>query len=224
MKHYVGINMMTDLKLLFTFVCAQAALSCLFVVGAPTPQHYGKYNAIPYEVLNKTDDFEIRRYPSFRYAEAREPNVGMSTANGRNFRKLFSYISGNNDAKEKIPMTVPVLCTLQKDPSGGYSENFNMMFWLPQKYQCLSCPPKPSSDQVQITMWGERIAYVRSYGWWAFEKLIKYNENKLRESLDAMGVKGGVDYDPSTVYSASYNSPWQIFGRHNEVMFMQMQH
>merc|ERR1712168_679937 len=32
------------------------------------------------------------------------------------------------------------------------------------------------------------------------------------------------DYDPSVVHSASYNSPWEIFGRRNEVMFMQMQH
>merc|ERR1712212_675740 len=84
-----GICMMKDLKLMFTFVCAQAILSSFLVFGTPTPQRYGKYNTIPYEVLNKTDDFEIRRYPSFRYAEAREPNVGMSTANSRNFRKLF---------------------------------------------------------------------------------------------------------------------------------------
>ena len=216
---------MVDLKLLFAVVCVQVALTSLLVEGAPASRQHGKQPAIPYEVLNKTADFEVRRYPSFRYAEASEPKgVGMMAASSRNFWKLFNYISGNNDAKEKIPMTVPVLCTLHKDPSGGYSKDFNMMFWLPKKYQCLDCPPKPSSDQVRITMWGERIAYVRTYGWWAFESLIQHNENKLRESLEAVGVKGGVDYDPSVVHSASYNSPMEIFGRRNEVMFMQMQH
>jgi len=209
------------LQLIFAVVCIQVAL---LIDAAPTTRHFGKYNAIPYEVLNKTDDFEIRRYPSFRYVESSESGSGMSTATSRNFRRLFSYITGNNEQKVKIPMTVPVFCPLEKDPSGGYTQNYKMMFWLPQKYQCLNCPPKPSSDDVRITMWGERIAYVRIYGWWAFESLIKYNENKLRESLNVAGVRGGVDYDPSIVYSASYNSPWEIFGRHNEVMFMQMQH
>jgi len=209
-------------KLIFTIVCV--ALASLLTDAAPASRKFGKLDAIPYEVLNKTDEFEIRRYPSFRYAEASESGVGMKTATSRNFRKLFSYITGNNEEKQKIPMTVPVLCPLEKDSSGGYAQNYNMMFWLPQKYQSPNHTPKPSSDQVRITMWGERIAYVRSYGWWATESLIKKNENKLRESLDAAGVKAGVDYDPSMVYSASYNSPWEIFGRHNEVMFMQMQH
>merc|ERR1712142_170577 len=92
------------------------------------------------------------------YAEARELNAaGMSTANSKNFRKLFRYISGNNELKEKIPMTVPVFCTMQKDSSGGYSDNYDMKFWLPQKYQ--SNPPKPTSDEVEITVEEERIAY-----------------------------------------------------------------
>ena len=45
--------------------------------------------------------------------------VGMMTAGSRNFRKLFSYISGNNEPKQKIPMTVPVLQPLRKSPNGG---------------------------------------------------------------------------------------------------------
>ena len=215
------------LKLLFAVVCFQASLTFIQVDGAAVSRFYGTYDAIPYEVINKTKDFEVRRYPSFRYAEARETGVGMSTAGSRNFRKLFSYISGNNEEKQKIPMTVPVILPLQKAPSGAYAEDFSMMFWLPKKYQ--SSPPEPSKaeklkDQVLITTWGERIAYVRTYGWWAFESLVRYNENKLRQSLEENGIRGGVDYDPSMVYSASYNSPWQIFGRQNDVMFMQMQH
>lgn len=215
------------LKMLFAFALVQVSLT--FLEGAAV-RSYGKYIELPYEVLNKTDGFEVRRYPSFRYAEARETGVGMMTAGSRNFRKLFSYISGNNEPKQKIPMTVPVLQPLRKSPNGGYEEDFSLMFWFPQKYQCLGCPPKPAKaektkDQVRITMWGERIAYVRTYGWWSTETLIKYNENKLRESLEKAGIRGGIDYDPSMVYSASYNSPWEIFNRRNDVMFMQqMQH
>merc|ERR1711973_622717 len=121
-------------KLIFTIVCV--ALAAILTDAAPASRKFGKLNAIPYEVLNKTEEFEIRRYPSFRYAEASESGVGMMTASSRNFMKLFRYISGDNEEKQKIPMTVPVLCPLEKDPSGGYTQNYNMMFWLPQKYQC----------------------------------------------------------------------------------------
>lgn len=205
---------------------AVASLAFIMADAAPVSRYYGEYEAVPYEVLNKTKDYEIRRYPTFRYAEASETGVGMMTANGRNFRKLFGYISGRNEAQQKIPMTVPVLQPLHKDENGGYVEDYSMMFWLPSKFQ--ESPPKPtkaekSTDQVEIIEWGDEVVYVRTYSWWAFETLIRYNENKLRQSLEENGLKAGIDYDPTTVYSASYNSPWQIFGRQNDVMFAKIQ-
>ena len=73
--------MMMNPTLIFTIICASIALTSLFVEAAPAARKFGKLDAIPYEVLNKTDDFEIRRYPSFQYAEASESGVGMTTAN-----------------------------------------------------------------------------------------------------------------------------------------------
>ena len=57
------------MKMLFAFALVQISLT--FLEGAAV-RSYGKYIELPYEVLNKTDEFEVRRYPSFRYAEARE--------------------------------------------------------------------------------------------------------------------------------------------------------
>ena len=70
------------LKVMFAVACLQASLA--FIVDA-TPVS-NDYEAVPYEVLNKTKDFEIRRYPKFRYAMAVEPGVGFMTAGERNFR------------------------------------------------------------------------------------------------------------------------------------------
>jgi len=186
-------------SLVLTTACIHVLLalfaSCVFANNL-----CGKYECPEYTVIKRTDEFEVRRYPSYRYAIAREKDVSMYKAGNRNFMKLFGYIEGKNVNKTHIPMTVPVICPLTKDSTGNYVEDFSMMFWLPEKYQCLNCPPKPEKadklkDQVMITMWGERIAYVRSYGWWAFEWLIKHNEGKLRASLDAAKIVAGVDYD-----------------------------
>ena len=66
-SHFRSIKM--GMKMLLAFALVQVSLT--FLEGAAV-RSYGKYIELPYEVLNKTDEFEVRRYPSFRYAEARE--------------------------------------------------------------------------------------------------------------------------------------------------------
>ena len=61
------------------------------------------YETQKYTLVDKSDDFEIRFYPKSIKARV------ISTSNSNNnFRKLFSYISGNNKTNEKIAMTTPV--------------------------------------------------------------------------------------------------------------------
>ena len=73
-----------SLKVVFAVACLQASLA-LIIDAAPVSSS-NKQEAVPYEVLNKTKDFEIRRYPVFRYAMARETDVGFMTGSSRNFR------------------------------------------------------------------------------------------------------------------------------------------
>ena len=62
------------------------------------------YETQKYNLIDKSDDFEIRYYPKSIKARV------VSTSNSNNnFRKLFSYISGNNKTNEKIAMTTPSL-------------------------------------------------------------------------------------------------------------------
>jgi hypothetical protein len=150
----------------------------------------------------------------------------MFWAGRKNFKKLFRYIQGNNKDGVRIPMTVPVICPIKKNDFGDYKKDFSMMFWLPEKYQCDGCAPVPNQasrdqDQVEIISWEEKIAYVRSFGFYTTESLIRYHETKLRESLEEAGIKADLDYDHTMVYTASYNAPFEVFGRRNDVMFMQ---
>ena len=76
------------------------------------------YEEANYEVVKKNEVYEIRKYSDRLAIETDTSNEGNS------FRKLFNYISGNNDKNEEIKMTTPVTqvekkgsCLLYTSPS-----------------------------------------------------------------------------------------------------------
>merc|ERR1711962_1066088 len=230
----IKLHIVTDIKVkrnchygvLFAALSLLVALSC---VATDSPCKFGKYNCPGYELLKKTDTFEIRKYRSYKYAQVGgEEETKMFWADNKNFMKLFFYINGHNEKGVKIPMTVPVMCPIMKYEDGSYIQDFKMMFWLPEESQCDGCAPKPlkasnPKDQIELVKWDERIAYVRRYSWYATQDKVRFHEAKLKKDLDAAGIKEELDYDPMMVYSASYNHPFDVFNRRNEVMFMQKQ-
>ena len=60
------------------------------------------YEEANYEVVKQNKVYEIRKYSDRLAIETTTSNQGSS------FRKLFNYISGKNENKEKISMTTPV--------------------------------------------------------------------------------------------------------------------
>ena len=60
-----------------------------------------------YAVVEKEDDFELRRYESFVVAETLVEG-DFSDVSNVGFRRLYDYISGNNRKQASIPMTAPV--------------------------------------------------------------------------------------------------------------------
>merc|ERR1711965_228026 len=89
-----------------------------------------------YEVIKKNKIYEIRKYSDRLAVETSRAGIDS------NFRKLFNYISGRNDAQEKIAMTTPVT---QVEKNG----NMTMQFYLPSKFN-LDNVPKPSREDVRI--------------------------------------------------------------------------
>ena len=63
------------------------------------------YEENGYEVVKKTEIYEIRKYSDRLAVQAKQSNQNSS------FRKLFNYISGANLSSEKIDMTTPVTQT-----------------------------------------------------------------------------------------------------------------
>ena len=59
------------------------------------------YEEANYEIINENNNYEIRKYFDRLVIET-------SSTQGNGFKKLFNYISGNNEQKKEIKMTVPV--------------------------------------------------------------------------------------------------------------------
>jgi len=114
---------------------------------------------LPYNVLEKFQNYETRYYPSATYVcnktmidTAADPLAGLERMNpyevmsskryhkrpaSQMFRELFRYIQGENQEKEKVEMTSPVVVfhKVTKETTIGDYEEVEMCFYLPHKYQ-----------------------------------------------------------------------------------------
>jgi effector-binding domain-containing protein len=162
---------------------------------------------IKYNVLQKNNDVEIRKYP--RMVVASTTNEKENAA----FNLLFNYISGNNKSKQRISMTSPVI-TSKKIPmtSPVISKGKYMAFCLPQQYS-LETAPTPNNPNVELEIIPERILAVLRFNGKANEDRIKKYSQRLKNKVneDSLNVK-------DTILLFRYNSPFMPgFLRRNEV-------
>jgi hypothetical protein len=109
---------------------------------------------VPYTVIKKIEDLEIRHYPEIIFA------VVEDNADDSGFGLLFQYISGENKTRRKIPMTAPVI-TSEKIPmtTPVISRKNYMAFALPSSYT-RDTVPVPTNPAVTIDVQPEKIMAV----------------------------------------------------------------
>ncbi len=158
------------------------------------------YEEANYEVVKENKNYEIRKYSDRLVVET-------NSTQGNGFRKLFNYISGNNDQKEEIKMTVPVT---QEIKNG----NMTMQFYLPSKFN-KDNTPKPSNSEIEIlTIEGGYYAVIKYSG-----RSSDKNFSKNKEILEKELKKDNVTI-LSPPIRASYNSPFTLpILKRNEVMY-----
>ena len=158
------------------------------------------YEETNYEVVKENQKYEIRKYPDRLVIET-------NSIKGNGFRKLFNYISGNNEKNQEIKMTVPVT---QEIKNG----NMTMQFYLPSKFNKDNAP-KPSNSEIKfLTIEGGYYAAIK-YSGRSSDKNFSKNKDILEKELKQ---------DNITIISppirASYNSPFTLpMLKRNEVMY-----
>ena len=153
-----------------------------------------------YEVVRENKEYEIRKYSDRLVIET-------NSMDGNGFRKLFNYISGNNEENKEIKMTVPVT---QEIKNG----NMTMQFYLPLKFNKDNAPKPSNSDIKILTIEGGYYAVIKYSGRSSDKNFLK-NKDILEKKLKQ---------DNITILSppirASYNSPFTLsMLKRNEVMY-----
>ena len=159
------------------------------------------YEEANYQVVKTNEFYEIRKY-SDRLA------VETSTSNQNSgFRKLFNYISGDNQKNEEIKMTTPVTEIERKG-------NMTMQFYLPLKYSKNNVPTPSRPDVEIVNIEGGYFAVIRYSGRSSDKNFMKHKdilENELKK--DDISILG-------PPIKATYNGPFTLpMLRRNEVMF-----
>ena len=155
------------------------------------------YETQKYEVIKQIENIEIRFYPSSL----------MAKVNSRGgFSKLFQYISGKNDKSEKIAMTTPVHMS-------GENNKSIMEFVLPSKYSVENIAI-PNDKNIEI--YNSKPGYYAAitYGGYSNSEKVKKNHSSLLNKLKAENLKI-LNSQPVVL---SYNSPYKVFNRRNEVL------
>ena len=160
----------------------------------------GKYEEPRYQIIHQDKHFEIRAY---------EPYVTVTTSDsslaGSGFNRLFGFISGQNQAAQKMAMTIPVINDVASQ---------TMEFVLPLEMDTIDKAPLPTSDQLTLKQYPKETVAVVYFSGRATVDVI---EKQLAFLTEEAAKKG---YVLSKHYRlARYNSPFSFpFLRRNEIL------
>ena len=173
----------------------------IIILGLIITSNGMAYEEANYEVVKKNEVYEIRKYSDRLAIETDISNQGSS------FRKLFNYISGNNEDNEEIKMTTPVT---QVEKKG----NMTMQFYLPSRFNKENIPSPSNPDVKILNIKGGYYAVIRYSGRASDKNFIKHKsilENELKK--DDISIL-------SPPIKATYDGPFTLpMNRRNEVMF-----
>ncbi|WP_430450829.1 SOUL family heme-binding protein [Rhodopirellula europaea] len=174
------------------------------------------YESAEYKVIESDGEFEIREYPDLMLV-ATKTKIDAQGRDG-SFMKLFRYISGANEAEQKISMTTPVF--MENDQADS---EVQMGFVMPKEV-AVEGVPSPTGPDVDVRKRaGGRFAVIRFPGK-LDKKLAKESEAKLRAWMETKDLTATVNEDDesnntSGVEAASYDPPFTPAAlRRNEVL------
>lgn len=177
---------------------------------------YQRYTTerVPYTVVARLGDVELRRYPAAVLVET------VAATESEAFGRLFGYRSGANDAGDDLAMTAPVevagrgrgIAMTVPVEASDRPEGVRMAFYLPSSYDANSAP-RPTDDDVDLVAVPERTLAVRRFGWVPTDRRVARETDRLVEGLE----RAEVDLAGEPFFM-SYEASWTLpVLRRNEV-------
>lgn len=161
---------------------------------------------LPYTVVKKYADFEVRHYPDYLLAQTQQ--TGDFVAAGyRGFQPLFQFITGRNEQSQKISMTAPVL---QRETA---ARTHSVAFVMPASMTRENIPHPSDPGVTTEFVPAHNVAVITFRGSWS-EKLMRDKAAQLTAAVQREGLTPTGD-----VYVARFDPPWKPgFIKKNEVL------
>lgn len=189
-----------------------------------TPRFYKGYESPAYTVTKTLgDNIEIRNYSPLLTAEVRVDGEREKAVN-EGFKILAGYIFGDNETKQKVAMTSPVVqkpasekvaMTSPVVQTADKDDSWIVAFVMPEKFTKKTLPDA-KNDRIRFVQTPARIKAVMQFSGFATTSKIKKMQDTLRATLKKENItprgEAGIAY-----YDDPFTLPWN---RRNEVFFV----
>ncbi|GAA6087479.1 heme-binding protein 2 [Tachysurus ichikawai] len=166
-----------------------------------------------FDLTCKGEEYEVRHYEATKWVTTEVESLFKDWAKIKGFRKLYKYITGENEAGVNIDMTAPVILNVKEEIPFLEKSVYKLSFLLPSAYQTQA--PQPTDSTVYFTDMPDTTVYVKSFGGYMVSAVATMYSKKLKEALDKAQATYNTDYH----YDVGYNSPMKLMNRHNEVWY-----
>lgn len=202
-------------KVMIYFMISLLLLIIAFVIWQKTAY---KVDEPKYTVLKSEGPIEIRRYPPLIVAEVKIKGQRYSTINS-GFRLLADYIFGNNNSKQKIAMTAPVMqegIVTSSDATATkplQDDAWIVRFVMPANFDLASLPHPNNRAITLINLPSKEYIVIRFSG--------SNSDKNLQDHLDSLlqySKKHQLNITGRPIM-AFYNPPWILpMFKRNEIM------
>ncbi|XP_047179991.1 heme-binding protein 2-like [Vigna umbellata] len=175
-----------------------------------------------YDLIQVGNGYEIRRYNSPVWiSNSPIQDISLVEATRTGFLRLFDYIQGKNNYKQKIEMTAPVISEVSPSDGPFCESSFVVSFYVPKENQANPPPAKG----LHVQRWKTVYVAVRQFGGFVKDSEVGEQAAALKDSI--AGTKWGAAVEKSksanhtSVYTvAQYNAPFEYDNRVNEIWFL----
>lgn len=181
-----------------------ASFSLLVILTGCSMFGHSGVEIAPYTVLKSDNAFEVRHYERMVMVTTGMESLDQDSSP---FRKLFGYITGDNEVAQDIPMTAPVFM----DQEDGKTEA--MSFVLPVA-MTMEDAPVPSDPDVHLEEIKDYTVAVITFNGFLDQENINHHKDLLMAWIKGNGFQIAGD-----VKTAGYNPPFTIPAlRRNEIL------
>ena len=163
------------------------------------------YKEPSFDILKKSKNIEVRLYKENIIAKTSVPIEDEKIDNSM-FRTLASYIFGENERRQRIPMTAPVT-TIKNE------ETYDMIFYM-LNVENINELPNPTNPNIEFEKLNLGKCVSISFSWLTNDFRVKYYKKQLKKYVEDNGYTA-----ISPFMLNRYDSPWTLpWNRRNEIL------